>query len=84
MGGLAALAREAGHTGTGCDSGVYPPMSDQLRALGIELVAAPVGSPHRAVLLGRPGGPAFRQSEVLRLAHLCGIAATVTAADARH
>jgi UDP-N-acetylmuramate: L-alanyl-gamma-D-glutamyl-meso-diaminopimelate ligase len=38
MGGLAALAREAGHTVTGCDSGVYPPMSDQLRALGIELV----------------------------------------------
>ena len=38
MGGLAALAREAGHTVTGCDTGVYPPMSDQLRALGIELV----------------------------------------------
>jgi UDP-N-acetylmuramate: L-alanyl-gamma-D-glutamyl-meso-diaminopimelate ligase len=37
MGGLAALAREAGHRVTGCDSGVYPPMSDQLRALGIEL-----------------------------------------------
>jgi UDP-N-acetylmuramate: L-alanyl-gamma-D-glutamyl-meso-diaminopimelate ligase len=38
MGGLAALAREAGHRVTGCDTGVYPPMSDQLRALGIELV----------------------------------------------
>jgi UDP-N-acetylmuramate: L-alanyl-gamma-D-glutamyl-meso-diaminopimelate ligase len=38
MGGLAALAREAGHRVTGCDAGVYPPMSDQLRALGIELV----------------------------------------------
>ncbi len=38
MGGLAALAREAGHRVTGCDSGVYPPMSDQLRALGIELI----------------------------------------------
>jgi UDP-N-acetylmuramate: L-alanyl-gamma-D-glutamyl-meso-diaminopimelate ligase len=38
MGGLAALAREAGHQVTGCDAGVYPPMSDQLRALGIELV----------------------------------------------
>jgi UDP-N-acetylmuramate: L-alanyl-gamma-D-glutamyl-meso-diaminopimelate ligase len=37
MGGLAALAREAGHQVTGCDAGVYPPMSDQLRALGIEL-----------------------------------------------
>ncbi len=38
MGGLAALAVEAGHKVTGCDSGVYPPMSDQLRALGIDLV----------------------------------------------
>ncbi|CAG1016039.1 UDP-N-acetylmuramate--alanine ligase [Burkholderiaceae bacterium] len=38
MGGLAALAREAGHKVTGCDANVYPPMSDQLRALGIELV----------------------------------------------
>ena len=38
MGGVAALAREAGHTVTGCDTGVYPPMSDQLRALGINLV----------------------------------------------
>ncbi|GAO72413.1 hypothetical protein CSE6_023_38500 [Comamonas sp. E6] len=38
MGGLAALAREAGHKVTGCDSGVYPPMSDQLRQLGIELI----------------------------------------------
>ncbi|KPC49429.1 UDP-N-acetylmuramate:L-alanyl-gamma-D-glutamyl-meso-diaminopimelate ligase [Amantichitinum ursilacus] len=38
MGGVAALARAAGHTVTGCDAGVYPPMSDQLNALGIELV----------------------------------------------
>lgn len=38
MGGLAALAREAGHRVTGCDAGVYPPMSEQLAALGIELV----------------------------------------------
>ncbi len=38
MGSLAALAREAGHKVTGCDAGVYPPMSDQLRALGIELI----------------------------------------------
>ena len=38
MGGLAALAREAGHRVTGCDEAVYPPMSEQLRALGIELV----------------------------------------------
>ncbi len=38
MGGLAALAREAGHRVTGCDTGVYPPMSEQLLALGIELI----------------------------------------------
>ncbi len=38
MGGIAALAREAGHRVTGCDAGVYPPMSDQLRALGIDLI----------------------------------------------
>jgi UDP-N-acetylmuramate: L-alanyl-gamma-D-glutamyl-meso-diaminopimelate ligase len=38
MGGLAALAREGGHKVTGCDANVYPPMCDQLRALGIDLV----------------------------------------------
>ncbi len=38
MGGVAALAREAGHRVTGCDANVYPPMSDQLQALGIELI----------------------------------------------
>jgi UDP-N-acetylmuramate: L-alanyl-gamma-D-glutamyl-meso-diaminopimelate ligase len=38
MGGLAALAREAGHRVTGCDAAVYPPMSEQLRALGVELI----------------------------------------------
>ena len=38
MGGLAALARAQGHRVTGCDTGVYPPMSDQLRELGIDLI----------------------------------------------
>jgi UDP-N-acetylmuramate: L-alanyl-gamma-D-glutamyl-meso-diaminopimelate ligase len=38
MGGIAALARAAGHTVTGCDANVYPPMSDQLQALGIDLI----------------------------------------------
>src|SRR3954470_7052007 len=37
MGGIAAIAKAAGYRVTGCDSNVYPPMSDQLRALGIEL-----------------------------------------------
>ena len=38
MGGLAQLARVAGHKVTGCDAGVYPPMSDQLRGAGIDLI----------------------------------------------
>ena len=38
MGGLAQLARAAGHKVTGCDAGVYPPMSDQLRGAGIDLI----------------------------------------------
>jgi UDP-N-acetylmuramate: L-alanyl-gamma-D-glutamyl-meso-diaminopimelate ligase len=38
MGGLAALARQAGHQVTGCDSNVYPPMSTQLEAQGIALI----------------------------------------------
>jgi UDP-N-acetylmuramate: L-alanyl-gamma-D-glutamyl-meso-diaminopimelate ligase len=37
MGGLAAIARAAGHAVTGCDADVYPPMSTQLEALGIAL-----------------------------------------------
>jgi len=37
MGGVAALARAAGHEVTGCDRNVYPPMSTQLRKLGIEI-----------------------------------------------
>jgi UDP-N-acetylmuramate: L-alanyl-gamma-D-glutamyl-meso-diaminopimelate ligase len=37
MGGLARIARSLGHTVTGCDEHVYPPMSEQLRTLGIEL-----------------------------------------------
>jgi UDP-N-acetylmuramate: L-alanyl-gamma-D-glutamyl-meso-diaminopimelate ligase len=38
MGGLALIARAAGHRVTGCDAGVYPPMSTQLEEQGIELV----------------------------------------------
>ncbi|MBI5331582.1 MAG: UDP-N-acetylmuramate:L-alanyl-gamma-D-glutamyl-meso-diaminopimelate ligase [Betaproteobacteria bacterium] len=38
MGGIAAVARAAGHTVTGCDANVYPPMSTQLEALGIQLI----------------------------------------------
>ncbi|WP_076593386.1 UDP-N-acetylmuramate:L-alanyl-gamma-D-glutamyl-meso-diaminopimelate ligase [Herminiimonas arsenitoxidans] len=38
MGGLAVLAKAAGHTVTGCDANVYPPMSTQLEAQGIKLI----------------------------------------------
>ena len=38
MGGVAAIARAAGHRVTGCDANVYPPMSTQLAALGIEII----------------------------------------------
>lgn len=38
MGGLALIARAAGHTVTGCDAGVYPPMSTQLEEQGISLI----------------------------------------------
>ena len=37
MGGVAAIARAAGHAVTGCDANVYPPMSTQLATLGIAL-----------------------------------------------
>lgn len=37
MGGIAALAKAAGHQVSGSDENVYPPMSTQLRKLGIKL-----------------------------------------------
>ena len=39
MGGIAAIAKAAGHRVTGSDKNVYPPMSTQLESLGIELTA---------------------------------------------
>jgi len=41
------------------------------------LAAAPLGDQDTAVVLGRPGGPAFRPSEVARLGYLSGIVATI-------
>ncbi|MDP3307488.1 Mur ligase domain-containing protein, partial [Methylotenera sp.] len=38
MGGIAVLAKAAGHRVTGCDANVYPPMSTQLESQGIELI----------------------------------------------
>ncbi|TCJ36462.1 ACT domain-containing protein [Parafrankia sp. Ea1.12] len=56
------------------DDGEFPA---RWEAVNMELAAAPVGHERLAVLVGRPGGPAFRSSEVARLAHLAGIAATL-------
>ena len=49
---------------------------ERWQVMAVEMMAAPL-DPGTAVLLGRSGGPAFRRSELLRLAHLTGIAATV-------
>ena len=38
MGGIAALAKQSGYQVTGCDANVYPPMSTQLEAQGIQLI----------------------------------------------
>jgi UDP-N-acetylmuramate: L-alanyl-gamma-D-glutamyl-meso-diaminopimelate ligase len=38
MGGIATIARQAGHKVTGCDTNVYPPMSKQLEIQGIDLI----------------------------------------------
>lgn len=47
------------------------------RELDTTLIAAPLGSADTAVVLGRPGGPAFRPSEVARLGYLAGIVGTL-------
>jgi hypothetical protein len=51
-------------------------LPDRWREMAIEMMAAPYGD--GAVVIGRSGGPAFRRSELLRLVHLVGIAASVT------
>jgi UDP-N-acetylmuramate: L-alanyl-gamma-D-glutamyl-meso-diaminopimelate ligase len=48
MGGIAAIAKQAGHRVTGCDANVYPPMSTQLEAQGIELIEG--WAPHQVEL----------------------------------
>ncbi|MDI3314228.1 MAG: amino acid-binding protein [Mycobacterium sp.] len=47
------------------------------REMNTTLVAAPLGDRHTAVVMGRPGGPEFRPSEVARLGYLAGIVATM-------
>jgi ACT domain len=52
-------------------------LPERWREMAIEMMATPFGSPRTAVVLGRSGGPAYRRSELLRLVHLTGIAASV-------
>ena len=55
MGGVAAIAKEAGHAVSGADQNVYPPMSTQLEALGIRLVdgyEAPIDADVESVVVG--------------------------------
>jgi len=59
MGGVAALARELGHDVEGSDQNIYPPMSDQLAALGIALKQG-----YRAEHLGS-GDPAQKSDLVI-------------------
>jgi hypothetical protein len=47
------------------------------RDMDTALAAAPLGDHHTAVMLGRPGGPQFRPSEVARLGYLAGVVATI-------
>ncbi len=53
-------------------------LPERWRDMAIEMMATPYGGDACTVVLGRSGGPAFRRSELLRLVHLTGIAATVT------
>jgi UDP-N-acetylmuramate: L-alanyl-gamma-D-glutamyl-meso-diaminopimelate ligase len=87
MGGLAALAREAGHRVTGCDAGVYPPMSEQLRALGVELIDSFVvgnvvtrGNPLMEAVLDAgaryTSGPQWLAEHVLQGRHVLAVAGT--------
>ncbi|MCX4093921.1 amino acid-binding protein [Nocardia sp. alder85J] len=47
------------------------------RDMDTKLAAAPLGNTGKVLLLGRPGGPDFRPSEIARLGYLAGIIATV-------
>lgn len=58
------------------DPAVHP-VPEPWTELDTELAAAPLGSGARALVVGRPGGPAFRPSELARLTHLAGIVSTV-------
>jgi UDP-N-acetylmuramate: L-alanyl-gamma-D-glutamyl-meso-diaminopimelate ligase len=79
MGGVAALARALGDTVEGSDAGVYPPMSDQLRQLGIALAegyrAEHIAADTDLVLVGNAlsrGNPAVEHVLNARLAYTSG------------
>ena len=86
---LQRLAGSAGAPETRADSAPWLPIEQAAtldgtaewvpqawRDMDITMVAAPLGDPHTAVALGRPG-PEFRPSEVARLGYLAGIVATM-------
>ncbi len=52
-------------------------LPERWQEMAIEMMAAPYGGPGCALVLGRSGGPAYRRSELMRLAHLAGIATTL-------
>ena len=54
-------------------------LPERWREMAVEMMAAPYGDPSTAIVLGRSGGPAYRRSELMRLVHLAGIAASVAA-----
>ncbi|OBG81767.1 amino acid-binding protein [Mycobacterium sp. E3298] len=87
--GLERLASSPGAPETRADSAPWLPLERAVtldsagdwvpqawRDMDTTMVAAPLGDPHTAVVLGRPG-PEFRPSEVARLGYLAGIVATM-------
>ncbi|WP_156670191.1 MULTISPECIES: amino acid-binding protein [unclassified Mycobacterium] len=87
--GLERLASSPGAPETRADSAPWLPLERAVtldsagdwvpqawRDMDTTMVAAPLGDPHTAVVLGRPG-PEFRPSEVARLGYLAGIVATL-------
>lgn len=87
--GLQRLASSPGAPETRADSAPWLPIERAVtldsagdwvpqawRDMDTTMVAAPLGDPHTAVVLGRPG-PEFRPSEVARLGYLAGIVATM-------
>lgn len=57
-------------------------LPERWREMAIEMMAAPFGGQRCAIVLGRSDGPAFRRSELLRLMHMSGLAATVASLPA--